>query len=74
MTKVDGDKEIDMQLHEEVFKGLKLRVAVVKGKVAATLSTQSAEVRDLFQAQKHELHKALTEKGIDVSSIDVTMA
>ncbi len=73
ITKTDGDKEIDMQLHEEIFKGLKLRVASVKGKVEATFITHSEEVRDLFQARKGEIHKDLEEKGIEVKNINVIM-
>lgn len=73
VTKVDGDKEIDMQLHEEVFKGLRLRLALVKGKVATTFVTRSPEVRDLFLAQKGAIQQALEEKGIEVASVEVTM-
>lgn len=73
IQKTDGDKEMEMQLHEEVFKGLRLRVTVVKGKVAATILTQSDEMRSLFQSQKGNLTQALSEKGIEVKSIDVIM-
>lgn len=73
VTKVGGDKEIDMQLHEEVYKGLRLRVSLVKGKIAATFLTESRDVRDLFLAQRGEIQKALSEKGIEVGAIEVTM-
>lgn len=73
VTKTDGDKEFDIQLHEEVFKGLRLRIAMVKGKVEATFVTQSQETRDLFQAQKSEIREALAQKGIDVQTINVIM-
>ncbi len=74
VTKTDGDKEIDMQLHEVIFKGLKLRVMINKdGQVVATFVTQSKEVLDLFNAQKSELKKALAQKGIAVESINVIM-
>lgn len=73
VTKTDGDKELDMQLHEEAFKGLKLKVSVSKGKVDATFIAQSEDVLNLFNAQKGELRKVLTEKGIDVGSINVVM-
>jgi len=72
VTKTDGDKEIDMQLHEAVFKGLKLKVSIDKdGKVVATFITESQEVSNLFNAQKDELKKALAEKGVAVESINV---
>lgn len=74
VTKTDGDKEIDMQLHEAIFKGLKLRVMINKdGQVVATFVTQSQEVLDLFNAQKSELKKTLAQKGIAVESINVIM-
>ena len=73
-TKTDGDKEIEMQLHEEIFKGLKLRVSFTEGKMDATFVTQSDEVRNLFNAQKNELKKALAEKGIEVKTINVILA
>ncbi|HEX5035688.1 MAG TPA: flagellar hook-length control protein FliK [bacterium] len=73
VTKTDGDKELDMQLHDETFKGLKLKVSVSNGKVDAIFTTQSEEVLNLFNAQKAELRKALAEKGIDVTSINVVM-
>jgi hypothetical protein len=73
VTKTDGDKELDMQLHEEIFKGLKLRVSVSKGRVDATFVTQSQDILKLFQSQKNQLREALSEKGIDVNSINVIM-
>lgn len=73
VTKTDGDKEFDLQLHEEVFRGLKLRVAMAGGKIEVTFFTPSEEVEGLFQARKSELLNSLAEKGIDVRSIHVVM-
>lgn len=70
-TKTDGDKELEMQLHEVIFKGLKIRVSVTEGKVDATFVTQSEEVKKLFNSQKNEIRKALAEKGIEVKNINV---
>lgn len=71
MTKTDGDKEMELQLKEEVFKGLRLRVRMKDGKVMATFITHSESVRNLFQSQKAEIAKSLEEKGIVVSSLSV---
>ncbi|QQR79686.1 MAG: flagellar hook-length control protein FliK [Deltaproteobacteria bacterium] len=71
MTKTDGDKEMELQLKEDVFKGLRLRVRMKDGKVMATFITHSESVRNLFQSQKAEISKALEEKGIVVSSLNV---
>jgi hypothetical protein len=73
VIKTDGDKEFDIQLHEEVFKGLRLKVALEKGKIQATFVTSSQEIRGLFLARKSALRQALSEKGIDVASINVIM-
>lgn len=73
VTKTDGDKEFDIQLHEEVFKGLRLKVALEKGKIQATFVTSSQEIQRLFLARKSALRQALAEKGIDVASINVIM-
>ena len=71
MTRTDGDKEMEMQLKEEVFRGLRLRVRLKDGKVMATFITHSEAVRNLFQSQKAEITKSLEEKGIVVSSLNV---
>ncbi|GEM_PF-3106609 len=71
VTKTDGDKEMDMQLHESIFKGLRLRVSMVQGRVAATFITQSSEIKSYFEAHKSEIEKELSEKGIEVQSIHV---
>ncbi len=70
-TKTDGDKEFDLQLHENIFKGLRLKVALVKGRIQATFMTSSSEVCQLFEAHKSSLKELLTQKGIDVASIHV---
>lgn len=73
VTKTDGDKEFDLQLHEEVFKGLRLRVSLIGGKMEVTFLTSSQDVLGLFQAQSADLRNSLSEKGIDVRRINVIM-
>ncbi|MBI4196682.1 MAG: hypothetical protein HY539_02555 [Deltaproteobacteria bacterium] len=73
LSKADGEKEMDISLHEKVFKGLRLRVATNHSRIEATFLTESESVRELFLARKGEIEKALAEKGIDVRKIDVTM-
>lgn len=74
VTKTDGDKEIDMQLKEEIFKGLRLKVSMARGGIEAIFMAPSQEVLDLFQAQKSEIQKALQEKGIEVRSLRVILS
>lgn len=73
VTKTDSDKEFDIKLHDDIFKGLRLKVTLVQGKMEVTFLTGSQEVMGLFQTQKGELQKTLSEKGIEVRSINVTM-
>lgn len=69
----DGEKEMQLALHEEIFKGLRLRIATKKGKVTATFVTSSREVHDLFLSERRAIDDALTEKGVEVEGIDVIM-
>ena len=74
VTKTDGDKEMEMDLNDEVFKGLKIRVALSQGKIETTFLTRSNEVMQLFQAHASDLRKELAEKGIQVAAIHVKRA
>jgi len=73
LTKRDGEKEMRLTLHEKVFKGLRLRVAVKRSRAEVTFLTESGSVRELFLSQRGELRKALEEKGIEVQAINVIM-
>lgn len=73
VTRTDGDKEMEMQLHENIFKGLRLRVVLKEGKISVSLLASSDEVRGFFQARKQEMQESLMEKGIEVKAIDVIM-
>ena len=72
-TKKDGEHEMELALHEEIFKGLRLRITTKKGKIKATFVTSSRDVRDLFLSEKRRLHHELTENGLEVEGIDVIM-
>lgn len=73
MSKQGGEKEMSVSLHEKIFKGLRLRVAVVRQKAEVSFLTHSQEVRELFLANRHEIEQSLREKGIEVRSISVIM-
>lgn len=69
----DEEKEIRIDLHERIFKGLKLRVATKgEGKVAVHFTTANDEVRSLFNNRKGDIEKALKRNGIEVAEIVVT--
>ncbi len=69
----DEEKEIRLELHEKIFKGLKLRVSTRgKGKVAVHFATGDAAARELFMNNREAIAKALGRKGIEVDEISVT--
>ncbi len=72
-SKKDGETELELALHEEIFKGLRLRISTKNGKIKATFITSSRDVRELFQNQKNTLNQQLTENGLEVEGIDVIM-
>jgi hypothetical protein len=65
------DKEIQIDLSDRIFKGLSLKVSSNQGKVEVTFLTGNADVKRLFEKQKEEIGKTLSEKGISVSQIRV---
>jgi len=68
----NDEKEILVDLHERIFKGLKLRVATKgKGKVTVNFTTADSEVRSLFLANRGDIRDALERSGIDVDEITV---
>jgi hypothetical protein len=69
----DEQKEISVDLHEKIFKGLKLRVTSKgKGKVAVHFTAASDEARNLFENSRASIRGALKRRGIDVAEITVT--
>jgi len=67
-----GDKEIQIDLHEKVFRGLKLRVTSHKGKVDVHFMTADAKTRSIFEKNTDSIRDALEKKGILVEDIRVT--
>lgn len=67
-----GDKEMQIDLHEKVFKGLKLRVTSHKGKVGVHFIAADEDTRSVFEKNKGAIRDALEKKGILVEDIRVT--
>jgi flagellar hook-length control protein FliK len=65
------DKEMHIEFSEKFFQGLTLKVSLRNGKVDVSFLTGSSEVRRLFESHKQQIGKALSEKGIAVSQIQV---
>lgn len=70
-SKKDGETEMELALHEEIFKGLRMRITSKNGKIKATFVTSSRDVRELFLTEKHVLQRELTENGLVVEGINV---
>ncbi|MBI1910175.1 MAG: flagellar hook-length control protein FliK [Deltaproteobacteria bacterium] len=73
LTKPGGEKEMEVALHQNIYRGLKLKVSSAQGKLRATFTTSSSEVRQLFESNRKVLQAALAQKGIEVEGIDVIM-
>lgn len=67
-----GQKEIQIDLHGEVFRGLKLRVTSEQGKVGVHFRTADARGRALFERNRDAIRSALAGKGIEVAEITVS--
>lgn len=67
-----GEKEMQIDLHEKIFRGLKLRVLARGGKVAVHFRTSDTKGREVFEKSKDAIRRALTKKGIDVDEIVVS--
>ena len=67
-----GDKEIQVDLHEKIFKGLKLRVIAHEGKVSVMFTTADKKGKKVLEKNKDDISKALKDKGIDVDEITIT--
>ncbi len=72
-SKKDGETEMELALHEEVFKGLRMRISTKNGKITTTFITSSRDVKDLFNTHKQTLRRQLTENGLALEGIDVIM-
>ncbi|HPW45441.1 MAG TPA: flagellar hook-length control protein FliK [bacterium] len=67
-----GEKEIQVDLHERIFRGLKLRVIARGGKVAVRFASTDPKSREVLEKNRDGIQKALKDKGIDVEDIEIT--
>jgi hypothetical protein len=66
-----GEKEIQLDLHERIFRGLKLRVTEKDGKVGVHFRTSDARGREVFEKNRDAIRDALAKKGIEVAEITI---
>lgn len=68
----EGEKEVRLDIHERIFRGLQLRIALKRDKVAIHFLTSNRETRELFINSKEAIAGELASKGIQVGDIKVT--
>ena len=67
-----GEKEIQLDLNERIFRGLKLRIIARGGKVAIHFRTADPKGRKAFEDNEEAIRDALAKKGIEVDEIVIT--
>ncbi len=67
-----GNKEIELELHEKIFKGLRLRLESNRGKVTLHFLAANAQTRALFERESSKIRAHLENRGIDVAKVMVT--
>lgn len=68
-----GEKEMELQFRDKVFKGLRLKVAAVgNGKVNVHFLSSDDETKSIFEAGKDDILKALSRQGIEVEEFLVS--
>jgi hypothetical protein len=70
----EGAHEFQVQLKDDVFKGSELKIATKDGKVTVELVAKDAETAATFEQKAQEIAKTLTDKGLNVTSVNVSVA
>ncbi len=66
-----GEKEIQLDLHERIFRGLRLRVTEKGGRVSVHFRTFDEKGRAVFERNSDAIRDALAKRGIEVEEITV---
>ena len=67
------NKMMEIDLHDEVFQGLQLRVTSHGKEVSVEFIAPNRSVKDCFMQEREKIAMALGEKGVEVRDIMVTM-
>jgi hypothetical protein len=70
--KKDLSKEIQIDFHDSVFNGLRLKVTAQGKEVSVEFLVPNRAVEETFKNERENIALALGEKGVDVRSIKVT--
>lgn len=72
VQKKDLSKEIQIDFHDSVFNGLRLKVTAQGKEVSVEFLVPNRSVEETFKNERENIALALGEKGVDVRSIKVT--
>ncbi|MBI4126571.1 MAG: flagellar hook-length control protein FliK [Deltaproteobacteria bacterium] len=67
-----GEKEMQIELQEKIFRGLKFKVTSRGGKVAVAFTTADRRTREIFEGNRDNIQRALATQGIKVDEILVS--
>lgn len=74
VQKKDLSKEIQIDFHDSVFNGLRLKVTAQGKEVSVEFLVPNRSVEQTFKNERENIALALGEKGVDVRSIKVSLA
>jgi hypothetical protein len=66
-----GETELQIGFHEEIFKGLRLRLISKDGKVSLHVLSGEGDVRRLFEKSRDDITQALKDKGVQLDSMTI---
>ncbi|MCE9625824.1 MAG: hypothetical protein K8R69_10310 [Deltaproteobacteria bacterium] len=72
INKGDLNKEIQIEFHDRIFNGLKLKVSAQGKEISVEFLVPNRTVEETFKNERENIALALGEKGVDVRSIHVT--
>lgn len=67
----EGAHEFQVDLKQDVYAGLKMKIATKDGKVSVSFVAENAEVAAQFEAKAAQVTKQLTDRGLNVTSVNV---
>lgn len=68
------NSEMRMQLSPEHLGDVSVKLSMSGGNISATITAQSAEVRDVLLANQNELHRSLADAGLKLQNFSVNVS
>ena len=69
----EGAHEFQIDLKQDVYAGSQLKIATKDGKVSVEVIADNPEVARSFEAKAQEIAKSLSDRGLNVTSVNVTL-